>query len=364
MQNRELIIFLLVAFLFMFSIRVKAEDPVAGVEKINPGLVKSNNKLNTEDYAQGVIQKTPVKSIDLWSNENQASNQKNQNDNSNKPQNVLNKNEEKKSIFEIQGNGDLNQNTNINKDQPVIVEEKIIDKAAQGEDEVLFIKKQVVVEDHWQSIIQAKERDYEKINQLMSDPKNVNRNVFLNNTFLMLCVMQNDVNGFNLIMEKKPNIYLKNKNNESPIHWAAATNFEFVNRIIEVVHEQGHDQKKYVNEKDVRGRTPLHFAVLSNDNPEIIKSLVSAGSNINAVDAHGDTAAFMAAGMGHINDLVTLAGLGANLNLKNSDDLSAMDLIETHMATENQLKILPYIPVTEKEKIAISLKDMYKNGLP
>ena len=47
-----------------------------------------------------------------------------------------------------------------------------------------------------------------------------------------------------------------------------------------------------VNVKDKYGKTPLHFAAQSSNNPKIVTILIKAGANVDARDQNGKTSLF------------------------------------------------------------------------
>ena len=76
------------------------------------------------------------------------------------------------------------------------------------------------------------------------------------------------------------------------LHWAAGNASSPAN-IIQMLCRK---RRQLIEEKDNRGRTPLHFAAMGG-NVEGIRTLNSAGCNMNAVDTDNEyTALHWAAG--------------------------------------------------------------------
>ena len=83
--------------------------------------------------------------------------------------------------------------------------------------------------------------------------------------------------------------------------------------IIKTLVELGAD----INTKDGIGNTPLHEAIVSNKNPEIIKTLVELGADISTEDGFGDTPLHKAAASIEGPEVIkTLVELGADINAK------------------------------------------------
>lgn len=67
-------------------------------------------------------------------------------------------------------------------------------------------------------------------------------------------------------------------------------------------------------------------AAWRNNNPEVVKTLINAGSDINAKDKYGDTALIRAVLFNRNSEVVkTLINAGADINAKNNEGKTALD---------------------------------------
>ena len=81
-----------------------------------------------------------------------------------------------------------------------------------------------------------------------------------------------------------------------------------------------------VNAKAGNGVTPLHSAVLYNENTDVIKYLVSKGANINAKNVDGRTPLCIAITIGHTGCIFDLIGEGASVNAEDNDGFTPLSL--------------------------------------
>ena len=81
--------------------------------------------------------------------------------------------------------------------------------------------------------------------------------------------------------------------------------------------------------QDKNGKTPLHEAAESNENPSVVKALVEAGANIEAQDEDGKTPLHAAAILNKTPTAVTaLLDAGADPKAETKDGKTAFDLIQ------------------------------------
>jgi hypothetical protein len=80
---------------------------------------------------------------------------------------------------------------------------------------------------------------------------------------------------------------------------------------------------------DIREGTKPPFREVSNRNPvDAVKLLIAAGANLNAVTPKGEAALHLAAFAGKPEIVRALAEGGADLNLKNGDGKTALEVVE------------------------------------
>ncbi len=76
----------------------------------------------------------------------------------------------------------------------------------------------------------------------------------------------------------------------------------------------------YVNAKNERGATPLHFAAANNENPEIVQALLDGGAYVHAKAENGLTPLHQAAGLNeNPGVIVALLDSGADVNAGNKN---------------------------------------------
>jgi ankyrin repeat protein/L-ascorbate metabolism protein UlaG (beta-lactamase superfamily) len=81
---------------------------------------------------------------------------------------------------------------------------------------------------------------------------------------------------------------------------------------------------KAVNERDARGRTPLHFASVV-DNPDILAFLVANGADVKAADPDGFTPLHWAASEGRAGSAKALIAAGADPNARSARSVSVLE---------------------------------------
>ncbi|MDE0528569.1 MAG: ankyrin repeat domain-containing protein [Truepera sp.] len=84
-----------------------------------------------------------------------------------------------------------------------------------------------------------------------------------------------------------------------------------------------------VNARNWRGRTPLHLAAVSNDNPAVTTALLAAGAEVNARDGEGWTPLHLATwgawGVDNPAVVVALLEAGADANARNNEGRTPWD---------------------------------------
>jgi len=81
---------------------------------------------------------------------------------------------------------------------------------------------------------------------------------------------------------------------------------------------------KAVNEKDARGRTPLHFAGVAGK-PDILKFLIASGADVRAADPGGFTPLHWAAAEGQADAARALIAAGADPNALSAQGVSTLE---------------------------------------
>ena len=79
-----------------------------------------------------------------------------------------------------------------------------------------------------------------------------------------------------------------------------------------------------INSADKQGRTPLHFAAVSNESPEVARALLRHGANANVRDRSGKTPLWMAANRSDARIVRLLLDAGARVNDPNDDGVTPL----------------------------------------
>ncbi|MCY4200242.1 MAG: ankyrin repeat domain-containing protein [Gammaproteobacteria bacterium] len=96
---------------------------------------------------------------------------------------------------------------------------------------------------------------------------------------------------------------------------------------VQVLIEAGAD----VNEKDVYGNTPLHWATLRGDDAAIAKLLIEAGSDTETQDSRGSTPLHWAVSDGNLSIARLLIEAGADVNRQRTDGAAPLHLAVLHV---------------------------------
>ncbi|UWX11390.1 CRPV-281 [Crowpox virus] len=109
------------------------------------------------------------------------------------------------------------------------------------------------------------------------------------------------------------NIIARDKHGRTSLHIAISSG------IAKLLIENGCS----VNDTDVAGKTPLHYASESDTNYDLVKTLISMGAKVNVRDNDGNTPLHSAC---HASKIVTLSlEHGAEINITNNYDITPLD---------------------------------------
>lgn len=150
--------------------------------------------------------------------------------------------------------------------------------------------------------------------------------IYDKNTLALISAMHSRSEIFNLAITHKANLLVKNKNNETVLHWIAYNNS--INLLDQYIATIGLDKLHgVINAVDVDGRTPLHYALMSDkENPAFVERLIQLGANVNMQDNAGDTPVHMAFFKNHKDVYPTLKKYNASFYIKNNGDLTPVAL--------------------------------------
>lgn len=208
--------------------------------------------------------------------------------------------------------------------------------------------------DPWNLLMQNNKKDYQLIEQRLQAKQNVNQVVFDGNTMLLLGTMQNNIQQVKLALKYNANVHIVNKDGETPLHWAAASgNMEMITTLLSANIK---DPLADINKKNKMFRTPLHFAALFTDNSDVVSYLIINQADLNITDNNGQTVAHYAAALRKWNILETLIKRGANIQLKDKNDLSVEDLLIDRVNVDNMIRFYPYMSPNTKKLFSTRLE--------
>lgn len=171
-----------------------------------------------------------------------------------------------------------------------------------------------------------------------ADP-NVQRNTD-QATVLHIALQNKNLGLAEILLMHDINVNLQNSNGQSAFHLVA----KFGSR--DVV-EACHALKPNPSLKDNSGRHAIHYAVFNQDT-SVIKSLLSAGWSVDAVDGDGNTPLLLSAKEGSYEHMSILIESQADVNVQNNDEMSPIhyaishqepDLLELLIANEADLDV-------------------------
>ena len=95
---------------------------------------------------------------------------------------------------------------------------------------------------------------------------------------------QNNMGNVIIFFKEKYNYYLYNEDNQgnNPIHWASSNKAKIALKYLLYYLDQ--KNLNIINNKNKKGQTPLHLAILTNGNIDIIKILLKKGIKIDIKD--------------------------------------------------------------------------------
>lgn len=246
-------------------------------------------------------------------------------------------------VFELEKN-DITKN-NQNNNQKVQVQSDdddiIVDKS---KDEVIIESKPIPMIDKWMSTVQAKERDYSKIEDMLKNGQNANQGIFEGSSMLHLAAWQNDEKLFALGLSYGGNISNLNKNGETALHWAAYSK----NPNIIKMALSDKNSLKILNKQNKNGRTVFHFNALQWGNLDVAKSLIAAKADINIKDTNGQTPLHYAIALRRwdLAKLYIISGADTKIKDNSGDafddylmrngDIEGYKLLYSYLSPENQ----------------------------
>lgn len=227
-------------------------------------------------------------------------------------------------------------------------EQSIIE--SDGEEEILFVKKNEPTVDSWQLLIQSKNKDYEKMNNFVINGISINKPVINTNTVLHLAGMQSNLKLAEYALSHNANINVLNKNNETVLHWAASSKIPLILQE-ELALISPKDKLLLLNKLNKDNRTALHFNALYNGNLQITKVLLDNKINIDIQDKQGQTALHYAIALGKWDLSLMLIKSGANIILKDNNGLTAEDYLMERGNSEGFIKLFHILSESNKNII-------------
>ncbi len=247
-------------------------------------------------------------------------------------------------VFEVEKNDSLNKNiqTQNNQSQNQSDDDDII--IDKSKDEVIIEAKPIASVDKWMSTVQAKERNYSQIEEMLKNGQNANQGIFEGSSMLHLAAWQNDEKLFSLGMSYGGNLSILNKNGETPLHWAAYSK----NPNIIKMALSDKNALKLINKTNKNGRNVFHFNALQWGNIDVAKILISAKADINIKDNNGQTPLHYAVALRRwdLAKLYIMSGADTKIKDNSGDafdeylmrngDIEGYKLLYSYLSPENQ----------------------------
>lgn len=212
--------------------------------------------------------------------------------------------------------------------------------------------------DPWMSLVQNNRKNYDEIEQRLKQGQNVNKGIIQGNNLLLLGVMQNNVKQVKLALKYKANIHTVNNNGETPIYWASYNaNIEILNILFT---SDDKNPKADINKLSKDGLTPLHGASYNRNASDTIMYLIVNGADQNITDKNGQTPAHYSAALGNWDNLEALTKRGANLLLKDKNDLSVEDILKDKADISAMLRFYPYLSPTTQSIFSKKLEGYHE----
>lgn len=137
-----------------------------------------------------------------------------------------------------------------------------------------------------------------------------------NKTALMEAVNQDNLEIVNMILAKKPNLYVETE--EKPVaKYQTVIMMAKSGAVAKALIGAGYD----VNKENSRNVNILLNALRAQE-LDVVKEIIKGGANISVTDKDGNTALMYAVFNGRYDAALELVNAGANLNYKNGDELA------------------------------------------
>jgi len=246
-------------------------------------------------------------------------------------------------VFEIEKKESINNVLQNSEQKLSQIEDDdiIVDKS---KDEIIIEAKPIPTVDKWMSTVQAKERDYLKIEEMLRNGQNANQGIFEGSSMLHLGAWQNDEKLFSLGLNYGGNITLLNKNGETPLHWAAYSKNPNIIKLALL----DKSSLKILNKQNKNGRTVFHFNALQWGNIDVAKALILAKADINIKDNNGQTPLHYALALRRWDLAKLYITSGAEVNIKDNNgdsfddylmrngNIEGFKILYSYLSPENQ----------------------------
>jgi len=146
----------------------------------------------------------------------------------------------------------------------------------------------------------------------------------------------------------------------TPLMWAASSgSLDAVQMLIRA--------GAIIDAKDKEGKTALMWTQIGSEypgyNPAIVKTLITAGADVNVVDTYGQTPLTMAAGADLFESVKLLLAAGANVSAKDRGESALIRAFQSHYSSKDDSTIHPSV-VTVQALIAAgaNVHDVNRDG--
>lgn len=245
---------------------------------------------------------------------------------------------------------ELDNENNVLIDNTTSEDEVIVDKTTDDDLNNQVVSEQKI-ENSWMYIVQSRERNYNLIDNYLTNNHSVNEILFNGSPALHLSAWQNDLILFNTLLKHKPNLFILDNTKNNIFHWVAnSNNNDILVSLLSYCKENKIDISKLINQKNIYGETPLHYASMTN-NVAITQLLINNGALINDKSLIGSTSLMYATILGNWDVVDFLISKKADLTIKNNDNQSFDDYV-LNSPLDMQLKLFNYLNEDSKKSIS------------
>lgn len=232
------------------------------------------------------------------------------------------------------------------KDNDILIDLKQTNKVKEEED-ILFVQEDniVVKEDNTLKdifSIYLQSKNYEKISKLLSEGYDINHILYNGNNAVNISSFHKDSKYLIFLAKNGAKLNHINNNGESIFYWGATSkNTEYLNTIKNIMLKK--DFNNLIIKKDKNGRSILHSSVLYDGDISVLEWILDNKIYINEKDIEGKTALHYAINIRNWKALIFLISKGGDLTIKDNNNSTVEDRILENFDLIETTKLYPYL---------------------